>query len=66
MKIKFTRCAECEHRLDVGDEYVDFDGYIFCDDDCAVDYCRLSFSYNEISESDCTEEDEDFRDDEDE
>ena len=66
MKIKFTTCWECNNRLDVDDDAVEFDGQIFCDRDCVLSSIEYRMDDIEISESDCTEEDEDYRDDEDE
>ena len=66
MKIKFTRCDECGNRLDVFDNCIAFDGSVFCDESCAISYCENLFNSAVIQESDCTEEDEDYRDDKDE
>ena len=66
MKLKFTRCMQCDARLDIGDDAVEFQQDIFCDMDCLKDYIEWEADFTEISLGDCTDEEEDDRDDADE
>lgn len=64
--MKYTTCYECNERMDVGDVAFEFAGDLFCSADCVTTYVEWHTTEGEVTECHCTEEDEDYRDDQDE
>lgn len=64
--IKYCECYECGNRLDIGDDAVEFEGDIFCDEDCVHSHIAYRIDDIEVEEGNCDYEDEGDFDDKDE
>lgn len=65
-RIMYTICTRCDQRLDEGEDAFEYSGDIFCSRECIYETIDFNISEVEVTDGDCTEEDEDYRDDEDE
>lgn len=61
--MKYAVCNECGHRLDIGDNAVEYLSEIYCDNDCLYDHVHWETSDIEVTDGYCTEEDEGDNDD---
>lgn len=54
--IKYAKCNNCDNRLDMKDNAIEFLGELYCGKDCAFNDNEWRMDEVEIEEGHCTEE----------